>query len=197
MKRKVKTNPPGRVKIMKALSALMIKRDFHSITTAEIAATAEVAEALIYKYFKDKKDLLHQVLSELFAEFNAVLESEIYAAEGSVTKLRILIHKSLEHYAANRVFAKILFLEVRSSPRFFESDAYESVKVYAREILKIINAGIETGELRRGVDPITLRKVILGSIEHACLGEVIFGRELDIEAVTDQIVDIVFEGAKA
>ena len=62
---------------MNSFSLLMAQKDFHSITTAEIAKTAEVTEGLIYKYFKDKKDLLYQVLNEHFFEFQAKIENRI------------------------------------------------------------------------------------------------------------------------
>ena len=197
MKQKIKTNPPGRVRIMKALADLMVKKDFNSITTAEIANRAKVTEALIYKYFRDKKDLLYQVLNELFEQFNAMLDRELEKKQGSIEKIEVLVSTSLEHYVANRVLAKILFLEVRSSPKFFKSDAYESIKVYAAGLYDIIQTGVQTGELKSSVDPGILRKVILGAIEHACLGEIIFRKELEIQAVSDQIVQILFEGAKA
>ncbi|MBT6341605.1 MAG: TetR/AcrR family transcriptional regulator, partial [Desulfobacula sp.] len=48
MKHKGKTNPPGRIKIMKSFSLPMAKKDFHSITTAQIAGNANVTEGLIY-----------------------------------------------------------------------------------------------------------------------------------------------------
>jgi TetR/AcrR family fatty acid metabolism transcriptional regulator len=36
--------------------------------------------------------------------------------------------------------------------------------------------------------------VILGAIEHACIGEIIFARELDIDQVSKGITNIVFNG---
>lgn len=197
MKHKGKTNPPGRIKIMRSFSQLMAQKDFHSITTAEIAGNAEVTEGLIYKYFKDKKDLLYQVLNEHFYEFQAKIENRIANEKTCIEQLEVIIFSSLESYVENRIFSKILLLEVRNSPDFFNSCAYEMVKKYARTILDIIEKGIQTGELKNEVDPYTLRKVILGAIEHACLGEVIFGKELDIDEVTTGISTIVFEGAKA
>ncbi len=197
MKHKGKTNPPGRIKIMKAFSLLMSEKDFHSITTAEIAKTAEVTEGLIYKYFKDKKDLLYQVLNEHFFEFQAKIENRIANEKTCVEQLEVIIFSSLESYAANRIFSKILLLEVRNSLDFFESGAYEMVRKYTRTVLKIIEKGIETGELKPETNPHILWKVILGAIEHACLGEIIFGRELDIDEVSTGIANIVFSGAKA
>lgn len=191
-----KLSPPGRIKIMKAISELMKEKDFHSITTSEIAATAGVTEGLIYKYFKDKKDLLYQVLNDLFQTFHDHIVSKIEASQSSIDKLSIIIKTSLKTYTQNRVLAKILLLEVRNSPNYFESEAYEMVKMYSRTILDIINQGMEAGEIRSDINPHALRQVLLGAIEHACLGEVIFGRELNTDQVSDHICNIIFRGAQ-
>ncbi len=197
MKHKGKTNPPGRIKIMKSFSNLMAQKDFHSITTAEIAGNAEVTEGLIYKYFKDKKDLLYQVLNEHFFEFQAKIENRIANEKTCVEQLEVVIFTSLESYAENRIFSKILLLEVRNSLEFFDSCAYGMVRTYSRTTLGIIEKGIKKGELRPDVDPYLLRKVILGAIEHACLGEIIFGKELNIDEVSTGISNIVFNGARS
>jgi len=196
MKHKGKTNPPGRIKIIKSFSSLMKEKDFHSITIAEIAGNAEVTEGLIYKYFKDKKDLLYQVLNDHFSEFQAKIENRVAMEETCIDKLKVIIFSSLESYAENRVFSKILLLEVRNSLDYFNSGAYEMVRLYAGTIFNIIEDGINNKELKSDTDPYLLRKVILGAIEHACLGEIIFGRELDIDQVSYGIADIVFNGVK-
>jgi TetR/AcrR family fatty acid metabolism transcriptional regulator len=197
MSQKKKNNPPGRIKIMASFSKLMVKKDFHSITTAQIAKNAKVTEGLIYKYFKDKKDLLYQVLNEQFYEFQAKIKNRIANEENCMRQLEVIIYSSLESYAQNRIFSKILLLEVRNSPEFFESCAYEMVKKYTTTILDIILNGQKNNEFRSDIDATTLRKVILGSIEHACLGEVIFGREIDIDRVSSDISTIIFNGASA
>jgi len=197
MKHKGKTNPPGRIKIMKSFSLLMAKKDFHSITTAQIAGNATVTEGLIYKYFNDKKDLLYQVLNDHFIKFQEKIEGRIVKEKTCIKQLEIIILSSLESYADNRIFSKILLLEVRNSLDFFDSDAYEMIRKYSRTILEIIEKGIEKGELKPDVNPYILRKVILGAIEHACLGEIIFSRKLDIDEISTGISNIVFNGAKA
>ena len=58
------SDPPGKVKIAEALKILLREKDFNSITTADISRTSGVNEALIYRYFKDKRGLLHDVLAE-------------------------------------------------------------------------------------------------------------------------------------
>ena len=175
----------------------MRTRDFHSVTTAEIAQRAGVTEGLIYKYFSSKKDLLYQVLDDLFARFNEVILERITGTPSAIQQLDIIIASSIEYYAANRVFARILLLEVRNSQDYFTSEAYERVKTYARRIRDIIDQGIAKGEIKSDIDPQILRNVILGAIEHACLGEIIFSRKLDAQVVTQSISTILFNGAKA
>lgn len=197
MKHKGHTNPPGRQKIIEALTQLMRTKDFHSVTTAEIADVAGITEGLIYKYFKSKKELLYQVLNDLFAQFNQTILKRIAEKTSAIEKLEIIIYSSIEYYTANRVFARILLLEVRNSQDYFSSAAYEMVKAYSRTILDIIQEGIAKGDLKPDTDPQILRKIILGAIEHACLGEIIFSKELDAQAITHNISTIIFKGAKA
>ncbi|MFH2059366.1 MAG: TetR/AcrR family transcriptional regulator [Pseudomonadota bacterium] len=180
---------------MKSFSSLMAQKDFHSITTAQIAKNAKVTEGLIYKYFKDKKDLLYQVLNEHFYLFQAKIENRIANETSCIRQLEVIIYTSLESYAENRIFSKILLLEVRNSLEFFKSCAYEMVQKYSRTILDIIQKGKANNELRSDIDAYTLRKVILGSIEHACIGEIIFGKQLNVDQVSCDIFTIIFNGA--
>jgi len=190
------SGPPGKIKIMDAFSCLITTRDFQSITIAEIAGNAGVTEGLIYKYFTDKKDLLHQVLYQHFVAFQAGIEANIAGKETCIGKLEAIVFVSLDSYARNRVLARILLLEVRSSLSYFESGAYAIVKKYARNILDIIQEGMEKGELRPDIDPFLLQKILLGAIEHTCLKQVIFDKKMDVAAAAGGIVDIVFNGVK-
>lgn len=194
MSTSARTGPPGKIKIMTAFSHLMETKDFQSITTAEIAGSAGVTEGLIYKYFTDKKDLLHQVLNEHFTVFQAGIAAGIATKQTCIEKLEAIVFASLDSYAENRVLARILLLEVRNSLSYFESGAYAMVRQYARTILEIIREGMETGEFRPDIDPYLVQKVILGAIEHTCLKQVIFDRKIDVSAAAGGIVDIVFNG---
>jgi len=197
MNDKIKKPPPGKVKIMKALSKLLEQKDFHSITTAVIAKEAGVTEGLIYKYFKDKKDLLYEILGENFARFYNHVTKKITPEQTSIQKLEIIIKTTIKAYAVNRVFARIILLEVRNSPNYFDCPAYEMVKLYSSTILDIIRQGQKHAEIKKELDPYALRKVIIGSIEHACLGEILFNKELDHDLVADQINDIIVAGVQS
>ncbi len=191
------TNPPGRVKIIKSLSTLMEKKDFYSITTSEIALEAGVTEGLIYKYFKDKKDLLYVVLEEHFEIFQNKINSLIKNKTNAIAKLELIITTSLKSWTQNKAFAKILLLEVRSYPDYYKSRAYGLIRVYARTVADIIKQGVKAGEIRQGTDPKILTKIILGAIEHACLGDIIFERDIDIDYVSASICKTLFKGIQS
>ncbi len=188
--------PPGRVKITRALKSLLEKKEFNAITTAEIAKNAGVTEALIYKYFKDKRDLLHQVLSEYLEQYGIQLEQDLKGIKGALNKLRKLIWSHINVYATNRVFARILLVEVRNHPDYYKSETYELVTIYSNTVLSMIQEGIREGEIREDLPPKLIRHGILGSIEQVCLSSIIFGRDLDPDDLTEALCEFIFEGIK-
>lgn len=192
-----RTFPPGRTKIAEALKLLLEEKEFNAITTAEIAKTAGVTEALIYKYFRDKRDLLHQVLGEYLEYFLSRAETDLKGIKGSLNKLRKLIWSHINMYATNRVFAKILMLEVRNYPDYFKSDAYEIVMRYVQILMEIIEEGVRQGEIRKDVNPSSIRQTVLGGIEHLCLTSVIFNREISPDDLTEDLCELIFHGIAA
>jgi len=193
---KSKPFPPGRVKIADALRHLLEKKEFNAITTAEISRQAGVTEALIYKYFKDKRDLLHQVLSEYLEQYCVLVQGDLKGIKGALNKLRKLIWSHINVYATNRVFAKILLIEARSHNDYYHSDTYELVKVYSDVILEILEEGVLNREIRRDIPIKLIRQIILGSIEQVCLTGIAFDRKIDPDALTEDICEIIFNGIR-
>ena len=193
-KSKTKSPPPGRIKIMQALKLLLERKEFGAVTTAEIAKQAGVTEALIYKYFKDKRDLLHQVLREYLEQYQVQVENDLKGIKGALNKLRKLIWSHINVYATNRVFAKILLLEVRNHPDYYKSETYDLVKIYSDTVLRIIEDGISDGEIREDLDPKLIRLGIIGSIEQVCLSGVVFDREISPDDITENLCEFIFKG---
>ena len=178
------------------MNRLLRDKDFNSITTAEISRVAGANEALIFRHFKDKRGLLHHVLHEHLLEFNADMRSDLKREEGALNKLNSLIRNHIKMYDSNRVFAKILLLEVRNYPDYFESATYWLVKFYSKLITDIIKEGIEEGEIRDDIPPESIRDLILGGIEHFCMAAVIFKHEMSVDASVEQLQKLIFSGIK-
>jgi AcrR family transcriptional regulator len=191
---KNKPYPPGRIKIARAFISLLEQKEFNAITTAEIARNAGVTEALIYKYFADKRGLLHQVLEEYLEQYLVQFELDLKGIKGALNKLRKLIWSHIHVYANNRVFAKILFLEVRNHLDYYNSETYGLVKDYSKILLDIIEEGVRDGEIRDDIPVKLIRQVVFGSIEHVCLTSVIFRREISPDELTEDLCKFIFSG---
>lgn len=188
--------PAGYVKVMEALRFLLRNKDFNAITWAEIAQTAGVNEALIYKYFKDKRGLLHKILHEYLEDFLSGLDYALQGIKGSFNKLRKIAWFQIDLYNKKRVFSKILLLEVRNYTAYFQSETYDSVRTFSNIILDVIEEGIQNGEIRDDIPPKHIRQIFLGSIEHMCLPGVIYDRDLSPAAATESICEVLFRGLR-
>jgi TetR/AcrR family fatty acid metabolism transcriptional regulator len=188
------SDPPGKIKIAEALRVLLKEKDFNSITTADISRTSGVNEALIYRYYKDKRGLLHDVLAKYLEDYIEKMELNRKGIKGAVNKLRKLIWDMIYLHHKDRVFSKILLLEVRNFRGYWESETYQIVRQYSNSMLNLIKEGIDAGELRDDIPPSHIRQIILGAIEHLCLPGVIFGHDISPDKMTDDICDVIFEG---
>lgn len=188
--------PPGGVKIMQAMRTLLQEKNFDSITTAEISRVAGVNEALIYRYFKDKRGLLHKILAEDFKVHLAQIQKNVDEVQGAVNKLRTLIKGTISFHKKNSVFSKILLLEVRNNPAYFDSEAYVFAKKYSRLINEIIDEGINNNEIRNDIPLSCMRDIIIGSIERACMRPAIFDQDFDEELLAANLAEAVTGGLR-
>ena len=193
-RQKEHADPPGKIKIADALKTLLKEKDFNSITSAEIAATSGVNEALIYRYYKDKRGLLHHVLSEYLRESESQIDFYLQETHGTFSKLKKVIWHTFDTYDKNRIFAKILLIEVRNFPGYFKSETYALAKHYSIIILELIKEGIENGEIRNDLSAWHMMQTIIGAVEHLILPSLIFDRKLDIDACTENLCRILLEG---
>jgi AcrR family transcriptional regulator len=196
MAKKADPSPPGKRKIINALRQLLEDRNFASITISEIAGTAGVTEGLIYKYFKDKRDILHQVLKEHYELFLVQIERDLKGIDGSINRLQKVIWSCIDRYANNRVFARIILLEVRNSDGYFQSEAYRLVRVLNRVIIDIIEEGIKNKEIRAGIPVAYIRNAIFGTIEHSCMNRAIFNETVSTDETARNIAELIFNGIK-
>jgi len=189
--------PPGRIKIANALRELLAEKDFNSITTSEISIKSGVNESLIYRYFGDKRGLLHQVLKEHLDEFVKRISVDFKSKSGSLTKLRKMIRSTIEFYDQDRVFSKMLLIEVRNYPGYFESETYMTIKHYTNMVLAAIKEGMSIGEIRKDISPAYLRQMILGAIEHMVLPALIHNSRIDVDEYQKEISRVIFDGIQS
>jgi len=188
-----RSSPPGRQKIMDALKSLLKEKEFAAITWADIANRAGVNEGLIYKYFGELRNLLFQVLKEFVEHYWERVNLDLKGIEGSLNKLRKIIWDLFYIYTSEPVFARILLLEVRNLPGYFESETYKIHKYWAKLTREIIEEGMARGEIRSDILPRDLLNAMYGAIEHSCLPVLLFGHKIDPDEISASVCKILFE----
>jgi TetR/AcrR family transcriptional regulator, fatty acid metabolism regulator protein len=189
-----KSKPPGYIKIIEAFKSLLSVKDFSSITIADIAGAAGVTEPLIYKYFKDKRDLLHEAIKEHLEPYAEVAATSLKGIKGALNKLRRAIWIHIDIYENDRVLAKALMLELRNHPDYYNTETYRLVRLWSNTFLEIIEEGVRNNEIRKDISPKFIRQAILGALEHVCLRGVIFEQKIDTDKVTDDLCEFIFHG---
>ncbi len=186
--------PAAGQRLTEAFISLIKKKDFNSITTAEIAKDAQANEALIYRYFGDKRGLLHHTFAETYKEALAAIVKDLQEDYDVKRKIEKLIWRTFDCYNSDLVLARILLFEVRTFPKYFQSEAYKLVRAYARLLLALLEEGKEKGLIRPEISAKAARDIILGGIEHLYMPKVIFGAAFDVQAATSALCNVIFEG---
>lgn len=188
--------PPGGLKIKDAFIFLLRTKEFSSITTAEIAEVSGVNESLIYRYFGSKRELLHSVLFYTVDDYVKDISLKLRGIRGSLNKLRKIIWEHIYLYQHDLVFAKILLLEARNYPGYFQSETYKAVQKYTKFTREIIEEGVREGEIRNDISSWIIMQIVMAGIEHLSMPTLLFQKNLTTDELTDHFCNVLFEGIK-
>ena len=142
--------------IVEAVRGVFAENGFHGTTTRELAKTAGVSEALIYKHFPSKVSLYTAMLEACaegptFAEFNRIL-----ALEPSTATLVIMVHFTISHYlqapAADARTAAMNCLMARSlleDGEFVRLTHKKFAKAWMAKFAACVKEAGKAGELRK------------------------------------------------
>ncbi|HON79854.1 MAG TPA: TetR/AcrR family transcriptional regulator [Spirochaetota bacterium] len=186
--------PPGRIKISEALKKLLGNKDFQAIKIAEIAETAGVNEALIYKYFKNKRDLLYHMIGDYLEECRVDIIRIISMQKSALAKLDTFVSTLIDIYNRDRVYSKMILFEFRNSSDYYVSKPYEILQGTYDLCLDILKEGIADGTFRKDINPCFMRQHIIGSVEQVCMNSIITARALSSKKMTAYIIDLLVNG---
>lgn len=175
-------------RILDAAEEIMSQKGLVGTSIAEIAKKAEVADSLIYSFFKGKEDVLFSmtgrrmqiVLKDLSAQLEGILDP--------ASKLSKMIWFHLTFNDANPWYARLLLLECRSNPKFYKHESYKLVKDYAKIMTDILEEGVEKGIFLQDVNMKLVRDIIFGLLDWEMLGVLASG---EIENSAQDFKDIL------
>lgn len=182
--------------IMAAARKLIDANGFETVTVAEIAEQAGVVEGTIYRYFKNKEELLLRVAVEWLDKRQSELV-DVAAFNGTYNKLRYLIWHSLETVVLAPSLTRFILTVLRPRMDYKDTSIFELNRAYTSQIRDLFAIAIESGEFQGGVPERLLRDMVFGTIEHGTWRFLRGEGNLDIGELADEIATVVFRGMTA
>ncbi|MDR0381670.1 MAG: TetR/AcrR family transcriptional regulator [Oscillospiraceae bacterium] len=91
MARITKSVPERRQEIIDAARALFIEKGFDKTQVSDISKRMNVAQGLVYHYFKSKTEMLYAVIDELAEEYRKTMEGILNGNNGKTVELLNII----------------------------------------------------------------------------------------------------------
>lgn len=182
--------------ILAAARHAFAKGGFEGTSIADIARAAGVSDGLVYRYFANKRDLLNAVLTAFYER--TMVDLEAIAARDAPFEVRLhdIIHRHIEAFVVDADACRLFISEVRTAADYQGSAVQQLNRRYTSILVRIIESGIASGEVRPDIEMRLVRDVIFGAIEHRTWAAV-NGRPLDIDATARGLVELLRYGLMA
>ncbi len=145
----------------------------------EVAATAGVARATVYRYFPSRQALLDEVVRRALADtaeqLNAARVEEVPVAEGLTRAVRALTN-------VGDAFVVLVRERKRPTARLFE-------RRVALTLRRLFERGQAVGEIRDDIPSAWLAESLIGLVVSVLHSSATLGREDTIAAITSLFLD--------
>ena len=146
--------------ILDAAETIFAQVGFDGAKVSEIARAASVAEGTVYLYYKNKQDLLAGVVGRFWTQLTLGAEAAI---EPDATTREQL--EQLGGYHLNSILEQfeVVSLTYRARPQ--QEQDLDQVREYVRVFDRIMQRGVDRGELAKDTPIGQLRDVFFGTLE--------------------------------
>ncbi|NPA13187.1 MAG: TetR/AcrR family transcriptional regulator [Aquificae bacterium] len=177
------------------ISQIIAEKGLSEVSTVEVARRLGVSQPAIYKYFKNKDEMIIYFLEHLKSQLEAVLKK---AKEGKTTKdkLHLLYQEHLKLIQKTKILPRVIFSDVvyLGDPKKKQA-LREAILTYKRGIVDIVKEGIKKGELKE-VDPEIFSRFFIGSVISTTLMWMLNDMEADLVSEADRLInnlDVYFQ----
>jgi len=152
--------------IIDAAEAVLLRDGFANAAISDVARLAGVSDGLIYRYFPGKAALRDAVLVRFYTRILSRLEAAVAARRGFARRFSALIETHLHVLEEDADLCRLFITEVRGAAEYPGSALYELNRRYSSVLVRLVRQGMREGVVRDGVDPLMVRDVLYGGMEH-------------------------------
>lgn len=175
--------------------AVFADKGYERATTLEIAQRSGVSEATVFTYFGSKRELCIEVIRRWYDELSAEIERELPLRGSLRHQLEFAIHKHLGNLMGEGAgICALVLSEGRTADRAFAEVIADLKRRYTAPLMRVLEAGRKSGEVRGDIPLRLLRDMIYGSMEHVLWDYVESGRKPDIDRTAAHLCDALWGG---
>ncbi|NTU24804.1 fatty acid metabolism transcriptional regulator FadR [Bacillus tequilensis] len=190
----MKQKRPKYMQIIDAAVEVIAENGYHQSQVSKIAKQAGVADGTIYLYFKNKEDILISLFKEKMGQFIERMEEDIKEKTTVKEKLALVISKHFSLLADDHNLAIVTQLELRQSNLELRQKINEVLKGYMNILDNILTEGIQSGELKEGLDVRLARQMIFGTIDETVTTWVMNDQKYNLAALSDSVLELLVSG---
>jgi len=173
--------------VFAVIAEIIAEQGIASVSTKCVAQKLNVSQPALYKYFKNRDDMLIGFLDYMTAILMEILD-RVNSFETSEEKLQAFYQEQLTLIEKTKILPKVLFFEELHLDHSQKRDKLrEMVNLYEEGIKNIIVEGINRQEITN-VDPNTAIQFIKGVILSAYLNWILAGMTYSLVAEQDKFM---------
>lgn len=183
-------------RILDAATAAFSRSGYNKTRIQDIARLAGVGDGTIYQYFNNKQEILFTLPIEHTRSLISIHGKPFRDIKDSELRLIVLINDYLNFFDMHQDYTAIVLMELRYNREFYNAEAYNLFREFARIFYDIIKHGIARGHFRKNVDPYIAVKCIQGAIDHSILSWLMFNKPERLASLSDPLCDLILFGLK-
>lgn len=176
-----------------ACKDLVVHNGISSLTIAQLAKEAGVGKGTIYEYFKNKEDIIFEIINILLQEHNQIKQIQIKEATSSKEKIRTFFYffynkKDSELRKIYKEFISISLMNPNEEMVLFQT---QCAQTYFKWFEEIIQEGIHKGELIEEAKKLSRGLFVIG--EGLFISSEVTNTIKSIKEELDIFLDTLFE----
>jgi len=184
-----------REQILEAATTILVKKGLHDTSIHDIAQQAGVADGTVYLYFRDKDDLLREVLIRLpLMMFTVALGTEIDLADQDIDDQALLSGILRAGFALGEHYAdhlRFYFAAMQAVSPDLRRTVFRSLNEQVFPIFQIyVERRIRQG-IFRDLNPLVLSRILLGMALIFILGQEVFSMKEELPFDYDELAPIL------
>lgn len=187
-----------RAQLIRAAYKVVSRKGYYNFTIKDIAKESGLSSGLVHYYFKDKQDLLLNLLKDINSNMKSYLNKELVRTQNPKDKLITYMDQAFGLAEKEKEYFYVLidfWSQTKHNPRMRKANN-RLLRSYRDECAAILKEGISSGVFR-DVDvafaAATIVSVIQGTIVQYVLDNEAFNYEQYTKMIKDYIVSILLK----